>query len=1006
MRLFLSVLTVFLLTGSNLPGRQITSVCGSHPDRWREELALHKKAVERRAKLAGAIGVASADVAPVRPATRDSGEIVLMEASDGVVSRRNDFDLDARTIAFQPSDVQASGYRFTVMSGGYDAGEAAAGTVISGLGDDDARQFHLGFPFPFFGRQYTDIYVNSDGNLTFTVPDTSQAVRSLGRVTSGPPRIAPLFSDLDPRKALDGIRVLNAADRFVVSWVAVPEYSSFGRGPLQTFQVTLYPDGRIEFAYNGITGYSSVVGIAPGGLQGTTSVVSFTAGGDKEFTAAVLERFTRLQEVDTILAAQKFYEAHDDAYDFLVFYNDLNISAAPGAVAFEVPIRNHRTGYGDPLIDVGALYGSPRRLQALLNMGPLSQYPDDPNAVLPVRAASRDTSLTILGHEAGHMFLAYASIRDPNNPAARPMLGRQLAHWNFSFNSEASLLEGNRICDRVLTPESCPHTPMSGRFVTTATVEGYSPLDQYLMGLRSPEEVPDTFLVEHSSITNPSRMPQAGVAFDGTRRDIRIDEIISAEGRRTPDQTVSQRHFRFAFVLIVAEGATPPAETLQKLDTYRREFETYFRHAAGDRAWAETRLRRALHLSIFPASGLLLGSTATLTVSVEETSETDLQVLLTSANGAAGLRASVIIPAGSTSASVVMTGMRAGVDEITANIPGDGYQTAHSKVQVLASPSQLRLVVVSGDKQSVVPDDPLPEPIVIRVTDTNNLPYPSVRVKATPSAGGTAIPEEAVTDAAGKVSFDWIPAPAAANELHITLPDLAGSPVVTVTAIGKPAFAANGVVDAARFATLLSPGTLATIFGANLAGGKTASATPPLPTELAGVRVLLNDQAAQLLYVGDSQINFVAPADLAPGTCRVVVHTAFGETAVSGVRIGEVSPGIFVVAQDGLGAVTVAGTGVVTSERPAAPGDYLEIYATGLGAVQPSGIPGLSETVRKPSVSIAGLPVEVPFSGLAPGWPGLYQINVRVPDGVPSGRQTLSLTIGGVSSNEVSIQVR
>ena len=70
------------------------------------------------------------------------------------------------------------------------------------------------------------------------------------------------------------------------------------------------------------------------------------------------------------------------------------------------------------------------------------------------------------------------------------MLGYQSAHWNFLFNSEASLLEGNRIQDN--------GAGVSPRFQTTATVEGYSPLDQYLMGFRSAQDVPPTFYVANA----------------------------------------------------------------------------------------------------------------------------------------------------------------------------------------------------------------------------------------------------------------------------------------------------------------------------------------------------------------------------------------------------------------------------------------------------------------------------------------------------------------------------
>jgi hypothetical protein len=60
-------------------------------------------------------------------------------------------------------------------------------------------------------------------------------------------------------------------------------------------------------------------------------------------------------------------------------------------------------------------------------------------------------------------------------------------------------------------------------------VEGYSPLDQYLMGFRAPNDVPPTFLVTNPSVLAGSRTPQVGVNFNGERRDVTVEEIIGVE---------------------------------------------------------------------------------------------------------------------------------------------------------------------------------------------------------------------------------------------------------------------------------------------------------------------------------------------------------------------------------------------------------------------------------------------------------------------------------------------
>src|SRR5437879_3980692 len=94
-------------------------------------------------------------------------------------------------------------------------------------------------------------------------PAPPSVTQDIGRLAGGAPRIGVLLADLDPSRTagLGGVRVRPEAARLVVSWDRVPLYSDFGTGARQTFQVRLYPDGRIEFAYNGISLDSGVVGI-------------------------------------------------------------------------------------------------------------------------------------------------------------------------------------------------------------------------------------------------------------------------------------------------------------------------------------------------------------------------------------------------------------------------------------------------------------------------------------------------------------------------------------------------------------------------------------------------------------------------------------------------------------------------------------------------------------------------------------------------------------------------
>ncbi len=167
------------------------------------------------------------------------------------------------------------------------------GSTVVPLQDDDARMilFPDSFAFPFFGELYREVHVNSDGNLTFRGGDAQPgAPRTEARFLGGLPRIAPLFTDLDPEASSAAqVRAETGIGFVRVVWDQVPEFSETGTAPPNTFSVTLFDTGDILFDYELVTvtpdpdaqysqGLHSVVGISPGGgAPGRT--VSFAAAG-------------------------------------------------------------------------------------------------------------------------------------------------------------------------------------------------------------------------------------------------------------------------------------------------------------------------------------------------------------------------------------------------------------------------------------------------------------------------------------------------------------------------------------------------------------------------------------------------------------------------------------------------------------------------------------------------------------------------------------------------------
>jgi hypothetical protein len=159
-------------------------------------------------------------------------------------------------------------------------------TVLNQLDDDDELLciFPEGFAFPFFGAAYDRVVVNSDGNLTFLEGDAGLGLpRTEERFLNGPPRIAPLFTDLDPNPNSGSGQVeVTAGNGFVrFRWNGVPEFWDPGQNPTppgpNDFSVTLFSTGEIEVVFNQVAITPDPSGTYP--QQGLHSIVGVTPGG-------------------------------------------------------------------------------------------------------------------------------------------------------------------------------------------------------------------------------------------------------------------------------------------------------------------------------------------------------------------------------------------------------------------------------------------------------------------------------------------------------------------------------------------------------------------------------------------------------------------------------------------------------------------------------------------------------------------------------------------------------
>lgn len=243
------------------------------------------------------------------------------------------------------------------------------------------------------------------------------------------------------------------------------------------------------------------------------------------------------------------------------------------------------------------------------------------------------------------------------------------------------------------------------------------------------------------------------------------------------------------------------------------------------------------------------------------------------------------------------------------------------------------------------------------------------------------------------------------------------------------------VVNAATYqaGAPVGQGSLAAMFGSALAGNVAQSSNPPWQTTLENRQITIDDQTlSPIYYMSPTQANFQVPSNAALGTQRVALRVGdTGELIAGGsLLISSTSPGLFTINQSGSGQAAVVNQDntINSASNPAPVGSTILLYGTGQGPVSPAVQDGaaaatspLSYTIAVPTsnantclnsqpsmcVAIGSNFGNVQYSGLAPGYVGLWQINVTIPQGTPSGSAVpVRVVINSTSSNLVMISVR
>jgi hypothetical protein len=515
------------------------------------------------------------------PRVTDQDDIALIEDDGSIILPPAAFDLKKRSVLFTP---EGSGYRITPTDVPFakdfgtrlrdflavDGQPSASGNGYRAVQLAEA-------PFTFYGVDYNQIYVGTNGYITFNRGDTSSRLSASALATSMP-RIAPLWASLDASSGGD-IYYNRLEGRHVITWDSLPE-SAYGS--LSTFQAVLYDDGRIAFVYRKVKAHAALAGLSPGESAQDAQPVILTDPPAGVVNGPLFQLFSKQRQLDLPALMRAFYQTHADEVDTAFIWADFAYDNGLG-VAHSFNVRNDIQGIGLRVFDRGALYGSPARLATVITMGNQSDWLADPQANM----AGLNSAVSIVCHELGHRWLMYVQL-DAANPDA--LLGRDDSHWSFFVDTRtndagsfSSLMEGNAWREG------------GGQIFTTneTAVNYFSRLDEYLMGLRPPEEVPPfTYLETDAGLRELLRQksPISGYSVSALKRTGRVEQIIAREGPRLPDATSAPKNFRAAFILLTEAGAQPSTATLKKMSAYRDALARYFSIATDRLASLDTAL--------------------------------------------------------------------------------------------------------------------------------------------------------------------------------------------------------------------------------------------------------------------------------------------------------------------------------------------------------------------------------------------------------------------------------
>ena len=212
---------------------------------------------------------------------------------------------------------------------------------------------------PFLGTNYSSVFINSDGNITFTQGDSAHTDRDLGRFNGGVPELRRFLTIWIP--PWDGGVYYNITRRFLITWNLIREY----QGTLSsTVQLALFADGSFELTYGSVAATSLIVGWTAGHNLQAVNLNDLSKSSGALPSGPIAENFSDQTNIDFTMLALKFYQTHPDDFDQLAIYTNFPYAIGADTFAFEFTVKNDISRMNEDTFDFSQEFGSAGRLKA------------------------------------------------------------------------------------------------------------------------------------------------------------------------------------------------------------------------------------------------------------------------------------------------------------------------------------------------------------------------------------------------------------------------------------------------------------------------------------------------------------------------------------------------------------------------------------------------------------------------------------------------------------------